>query len=123
MLTDGRYADPECHGSTNAEDFIILRKSGELLREVAFLVYLQGGSAVVGHATPETVTWECPCGRRPDLLSSAATFVTGGVRVQCQCGRGYFCGPGSWSVARNGVWEDGASPATGETTAAQSDGV
>ncbi len=68
---------------------------------------------VRGHATRDEAAWTCPCGALLDLLSEAAQPVTGGLRIECSCGRGYWCGPGPWLVAVNGVWEDGAWPVAG----------
>lgn len=104
-----RYADPDRHrtlpDTANLKDLLA---RGELLREVAFEVHLRGGAVVRGHATPSSVAWECPCGERLDLLSDAAHPVTGGLLVECPCGRWYWCGPGPSQVGIRGVWQAGA---------------
>lgn len=116
----GGYVAPGDHsvGTLLETDALIaFMKSGRLVREVAFDVHMRCGAVVQGNATAESASWTCPCGSEIDMMSDAATMVTGGLLIRCPgCSRVYWLGQGLPLVGVQGVWETGSGP-VGNSTA------
>jgi len=119
QYSGGRYVAPGDHSIgilLETDAFITLMRSGRLLGEVAFDVHMRCGAVVRGRATAATAAWTCPCGSNLDMMSEAATLVTGGLLTRCpECGRTYWLGQGLSLVAVYGVWETGSGAAAGSS--------